>query len=418
MTLNIHLDQLPRPAKRNIALYVKPAAERALRDGHPWLFEASIQEQSKDGDAGDLAIVFDHKKSFLAAGLYDPSSTIRVRVLQHHSTAQIGQAYYEKKLHAAATRRAALPEMHTTGYRLVHGEGDGLPGLVIDRYGDTLVLKLYSAAWIAHLHTLLPALENVHSAERWVLRLSRHLQSAEANTYGLHDGMTLKGEAPDAPIQFQEDGLTFAANVVRGHKTGFFFDQRENRQQAARYAEGRDVLDVFSYNGGFSVHCAAAGAESVLSLDQSEPALASAAHNMALNTDIPEVRHCQHHTMAADAFAGLAELHTKGKQFGLVIVDPPSFAQNEREIDKALAAYNKLAVQALDVLAPGGTLVMASCSSRVTPDAFYATVHNAAIRAEKPLTEIARTAHAIDHPVPDSFPEGRYLKCLFAQVPE
>lgn len=416
MDLHIDLDQLPRPAERNIAMYVKPAAERALRQGHPWLFEGSIREQSKEGDPGDLAIVFDQNKQFLAAGLYDPTSPIRVKVLQHRDSATIGQPYYEQRLREAAQRRAGLSDTDTTGYRLVHGEGDFLPGLVVDRYEDTLVIKLYSEAWLAHLADVLPALQTVYPTERWVLRLSRYLQKHPA--YGLEDGQVLKGEPFEPPLTFQEYGLTFAADVLKGHKTGFFFDQRENRRLAATYAEGQRVLDVFSYNGGFSLHAAAAGAFSVLSMDISTHALASAGHNMALNTDRAEVRECQHETMAADAFEGLSKLHAAGRTFEVVIVDPPSFAQNQGDVEKALGAYSKLTALALRVTEPGGLLVMASCSSRVSPDAFYATVHNAAIRAEKPLYEIERTGHAPDHPVPDSFPEGRYLKCLFARVPE
>ncbi len=416
MDLHIDLTRLPRPADRNMALYVKPAAERALRQGHPWLFEGSIREQSKDGNPGDLAIVFDQRKHFLAAGLYDPTSPIRVKVLQHHETATIGQAYYEQRLREAVQRRAALPQTETNGYRLVHGEGDRLPGLVIDRYDDTLVIKLYSEAWLAHLADVLPALQTVHPAERWILRLSRYLQ--QQPTYGLQDGQTLKGEPPQKALTFKEYGLTFAADVIKGHKTGFFFDQRENRRRAAAYAGGQRVLDVFSYNGGFGLHAAAAGAYSVLSIDSSTHALASAGHNMALNTDRAEVRACQQQTMAADAFEALTKLHADERTFELVVVDPPSFAQNQGDVDKALGAYSKLTSLALNVTAPGGVLVMASCSSRVSPDAFYATVHNAAIRAEKPLYEIERTGHAADHPVPESFPEGRYLKCLFARVPE
>jgi 23S rRNA (cytosine1962-C5)-methyltransferase len=416
MDLHIDLNTLPRPADRNIALYVKPAAERALKQRHPWLFEGSIREQSKEGDPGDLAIVFDSNKHFLAVGLYDPASPIRLKVFQHHDPATIGQAFYEQRLQEAVQRRATLQHTETTGYRLVHGEGDFLPGLVIDRYDETLVIKLYSEAWLAHLADFLPALEAVIPAERWILRLSRYLQ--QQYTYGLEDGQTLKGEPPQHPVIFQEYGITFAADVIKGHKTGFFFDQRENRRLAAQYADGKRVLDMFSYNGGFSLHAAAAGAYSVLSVDSSTHALASAAHNMALNTDRAEVRACQHETMASDAFEALIKLHTQGRTFELVVVDPPAFAQNQSDVDKALGAYARLTDLALKIIDPGGILVMASCSSRVSPDAFYATVHNAAIRAEKPLKEIERTGHAPDHPVPNSFPEGRYLKCLFSRVPE
>lgn len=405
----MNLSHLPQPAEKNIAVHVTQAAEKALRSGHPWLFESAISNQSREGQAGDLAVIFDHKKHFLAVGLYDPDSMIRVKVLQHRDSAKINRDFFQAKLERAASIREPLLKTDTNGYRLVHGENDALPSLIIDRYADVLVVKLYSAAWFAHLQDILAALETILPEKTVILRLGRIAQESE--TFGLSDGCVLKGELADSNVQFRENGLVFSGDVLHGHKTGFFFDQRDNRQRVGQLAEGKTVLDVFSYNGGFSVYAAAGGAKSVTSLDISEPALQSARDNMALNMNNANVAQCQHETIAADAFESLAQLSEQGRKFDMVIVDPPSFANSQNQVNRALNAYSRLAELAVPLVANGGTLVMASCSSRVSADDFFKTIIQS---ARKPLHEIERTGHAIDHPI--GFPEGAYLKCLFANV--
>jgi 23S rRNA (cytosine1962-C5)-methyltransferase len=407
------LDALPQPAQKRIALHVAPAAERALRAGHPWVFESAIRKQSREGAPGDLAVIFDAKDRFLAVGLYDPTSPIRVRVLQQGQSAAIDRAWFAARLAAAAAIRDPLVAQGTTGYRLVHGENDGLPGLILDRYADTLVLKLYTAAWLPHLRDVLAALDEMHPSPRLILRLSRGVADLAA-PYGLSDGLALVGDAPDAPVIFEENGLRFAADVVHGHKTGFFFDQRDNRARVRDLAAGRRVLDVFAYSGGFSVYAAAGGAESVLSVDVSAPALEAAAANMALNADNPHVQAAKHDILAEDAFVALERLRAEGQVFDLVIVDPPSFAKSAAEVDRALASYARLARLAVGLAAEDGMIVLASCSSRVTPDQFFETVTRAADDVGRPLVWPYRTGHALDHPV--GFPEGEYLKCLYATV--
>lgn len=400
-------DYLPQPTEKRIAIHVKPAAERALRAGHPWLFDESIRKQSRDGQAGDLAVIYDQKKRFLAIGLYDPASPIRVKLLQHRDPAIIDAAWFAARLQAAAKIRASLPGQGTTGYRLLHGENDGLPGLIVDRYADTLVIKLYTAAWLPHLRHILSALDVLLPGSRWVLRLSRSVPEQ----YGLHDGLILRGDALDGPIRFTENGLSFFADVLHGHKTGFFFDQRENRARVGQLAQNRRVLDVFAYTGGFSAYAAHGGAASVLSTDLSEPALAAAAHNVALNRQAD----VQHETLAGDAFDVLEGLRKQQRRFDLLVIDPPSFAKQASEVPRALAAYERLLEAALPLLVADGVLAMASCSSRVSADDFFAALHRAAQRNGRPLHETERTGHALDHPI--GFAEGAYLKCLYANVP-
>ncbi|MFW6063059.1 MAG: class I SAM-dependent rRNA methyltransferase [Chloroflexota bacterium] len=411
-----HLPPLPAPSSKNLALRVQPAAERALRQGHPWLYADSIREQSHEGQPGDLAVIFDRRRRFLAVGLYDPLSSIRVRVLQQGEPAPINGDWFREQLASAVARRESLQnDTRTTGYRLVHGENDGLPALVVDRYEDTLVVKIYTVAWIPHLKQVLPALLDVFPARRVVLRLSRTTAKERAHLHDLRGGQVLYGPSLNGPVRFQEHGLHFAADVVEGQKTGFFFDHRENRARVEQLAEEKQVLNVFAYTGAFSLYAARGGAPLVVSLDLSQPALAAAEHNFNLNREHPNVANSEHEMLVGDAFQALHNLRQDGRRFDMVVVDPPSFAQSQAEVERALGAYRKLARRALGVLRPGGTLVMASCTSRVTGEQFFSTIHESAANRGRPLQEIERTGQPPDHPV--GFAQGAYLKCLFATAP-
>lgn len=401
------LSQLPSPSVKRIALRISAPAERALRQGHPWVFDQSISEQSHAGAPGDLAVIFDDKRRFLAIGLYDPASPIRVRILQSREPATINADWFCAKLVNAARLRAPLEETNTTGYRLVHGENDGLPGLALDRYADTLVLKLYTPAWIPHLKDFCDALAQDCPASHLILRLSRSLQTQTDLLHGLSDGLTLSRLTPPGLILFRENGLTFESDPIHGQKTGFFLDQRENRARVEKLSRDKSVLNVFAYTGGFSVYAARGGAREIVSVDISAPALEAAVRNMAHNKlTVP------HETTVEDAFEFLARMESQKRLFDVVILDPPMFAQSEKQIAAALSAYRKLTRLGLSILRPGGTLVQASCSSRVDADSFFASVHQSAREAGRQLTEIERTGHALDHPI--GFKEGAYLKCLFA----
>ena len=404
------LSQLPASSAKRIALRISAPAERALRQGHPWVFDQSITEQSHTGAPGDLAVIFDDKRRFLAIGLYDPTSPIRVRILQSREPATIHADWFRAKLVNATRLRAPLEETNTTGYRIVHGENDGLPGLVLDRYADALVLKLYTPAWIPHLKEFCDALAQVSPASYLILRLSRALQKQTDLLHGLTDGMTLSLLAPPSLILFTENGLTFESDPVHGQKTGFFLDQRDNRAQVEKLSRDKAVLNVFAYTGGFSVYAARGGAKEIVSVDISAPALEAAVRNMAHN----KLTATHHETIVEDAFDVLERMESQKRLFDLVILDPPMFAQSEKQIASALSAYRKLTRLGLGVLREGGTLVQASCSSRVDADSFFESVHRSAREAGRKLTEIARTGHALDHPI--GFTEGAYLKCLFAKV--
>ncbi|MEP7137530.1 MAG: class I SAM-dependent rRNA methyltransferase [Chloroflexota bacterium] len=409
MDFNTALSQLPSASAKRIALRINASAERALRQGHPWIFDQSITEQSHAGAPGDLAVIFDEKRRFLAVGLYDPTSPIRVRILQSRDPAVIDTAWFQKKITVAARLRAPLEKTNTTGYRLVHGENDGLPGLVIDRYDDTLVLKLYTPAWIPHLKYFCDALAQVSPAQHLILRLNRSTEKQTKYLHGLNDGMTLTLLTHPSLILFKENGLIFESDPIHGQKTGFFLDQRDNRARVEKLSKGKSVLNVFAYTGGFSVYAARGGAREVVSVDISAPALEAAVRNMEYNKlTVP------HETIAEDAFEVLARMESQKRLFDMVIIDPPMFAQNDKQIDGALSAYRKLTRLGLGVLRKGGTLVQASCSSRVDNDSFFGSIYESAKEAGRKLTEIERTGHALDHPV--RFKEGAYLKCLFTKI--
>jgi 23S rRNA (cytosine1962-C5)-methyltransferase len=406
------LANLPQPNTRRISLHVTPAAERALKQGHPWLFADGITKQSHVGQAGDFAVVFDKRDKFMALGLYDPESPVRVKVLHHGRSTPIEAAWFAAKIQQAAQIRQPLIDAGTTGYRLIYGENDGLPSLIADRYADTLVLKLYSAIWLPHLPVIVPALVDTTNVARIVLRMNRLMQ--QGDTCGLRDGQVIYGDVlPDAPLVFVENGLRFAADVQRGHKTGFFFDHRDNRQRVRELAQGRRVLDVFAYVGAFSLYAAAGGATEITSVDVSAPALQAAQHNFTLNQHLPQVAAAKHTTIAGDAFAALETMQREKRQFEMVVVDPPTFTGNTEHVPRALESYRRLVHLSLPLVAKQGIFVMASCSSRIPPEVFFDTVQMAARQAGYKLDEIARTGHALDHPI--GFPEGAYLKCMFAK---
>ena len=405
------LSHLPAPSDKRIALRVSAPAERALRQGHPWVFDQAITEQSHVGAPGDLAVIFDNKRRFLAIGLYDPTSSIRVRILQHRQPATINADWFQKKMESAFALRASL-EPDTDGYRLIHGENDGFPGLILDRYAETLVLKLYTPAWILHLKEFCSALTQIHPTKKIILRLNRSLAKQTEFLFGLTDGMTLSGPTHEGLSLFRENGLIFECDPIHGQKTGFFLDQRENRARVEKLSKGKSVLNVFAYTGGFSVYAARGGAKQVTSVDISTPAIEAAVRNMALNKRVQNIAAVSHETIAEDAFEILARMETEKRLFDIVIIDPPMFAQNQNQITSALSSYRRLTRLGLGVLRPGGILVQASCSSRIDAETFFDAIHQTAREAGRRLTDIERTTHALDHPI--SFLEGAYLKCLFA----
>ena len=408
-------DSHPNDLQRNVSCRLTPSAAARVRRRHPWVFEDGITRVSHGGAAGDVAVLYDPKNKFLGAGLFDPSSPIRVRVFQFGKGTPPGPELFADRLAAAAALRAPIiADPQTTGYRLVHGPNDGLPGLVVDVYGEHAVVKLYSECWLPWFETMTRAVREVSGVQHMVLRLARGPRPAYAER-GIHDGQTVGLVEPaEQPVMFAENGLRFEADLIRGQKTGFFLDQRENRARVERLSTGKSVLNVFAYTGGFSLYAARGGATQVVSLDLSAPACLAAERNFALNLDDPNVAKCAHRTIAADAFESMRDLHASGHRFDIVIVDPPSFAKRASETEGALRAYGRLATLAAQLLSPGGVLVLASCSSRVSADDFEATALSAARTVVPGVAVFERSTHPLDHPI--AFSESAYLKCVFTRA--
>jgi len=329
-----------------------------------------------------------------------------VRVLHAGKPARATPEWWLERLLKAKTIRLAHFDDDTTGFRWISGESDGFPGLVLDRYAEVLVLKLYSAIWLPMLPNLVGWILTTFGASALVLRLSRNIQDIARSRWGVSEGC-LHGHTENLVV-FRENGIAFEAEVIQGQKTGFYLDQRDNRARVERLAADQDVLNVFSFSGGFSLYAARGGARSVTDLDISKHALESARRNFALNDWAAKV---PHHQIQGDAFEWLAS--GPRQLFDLIICDPPSLARRESDRAGAIRAYHTLASSCLKRLRPGGILVAASCSAHVSADEFLGAVFDAADRL-CPSVELWRSGHAVDHPA--SFAEANYLKCLALRV--
>ncbi|MEI6083217.1 MAG: class I SAM-dependent methyltransferase [Verrucomicrobiota bacterium] len=387
----------------NLKLRVSPTAETILRSGHPWLFADSIRDQSRPGTVGELAIIYDRKNCFLGIGLFDPDGPICVRMLHTGKPQKLDRAWWQQHLTATLDRRRDLFDAQTTGYRLCNGESDGWPGLVLDRYDSTLVLKIYTTVWLPRLPEIVELIAEQVPHEHLILRLSRNIQElAQPFT----EGQFLRGLPLLEPGDFLESGLRFEVDGVKGQKTGFYLDQRENRRRVEALAAGRRVLNAFSFSGGFSLYAARGGAVSVTDLDISQHAIDSANRNFALN---PALRRCRHESVKADVFDWF--IAAAPQSFDLIILDPPSLARRETERYQAIRAYSRLARSAIDRLESKGVLVACSCSAHVTTEEFLDAIRQAAAQSGRPFKELETTGHAPDHPA--TFPEANYLKAIY-----
>jgi 23S rRNA (cytosine1962-C5)-methyltransferase len=385
-------------------LVLKPGREKSLRHRHPWVFSGAVERVEVTPATGDAVAIVAHDGAQLAWGAWSPVSQIRARVWSFDAAACIDEAFLAARLEAAIARRACLLDARHDACRLVHSESDGLPGLIVDRYGDTAVIQLLSAG-----------------AERWrdfwpeairrIAGVSAVYERSDAEVRSLEglDPRTgpLAGE-PGSVARMVEAGIKYEVDIAHGQKTGFFLDQRDNRALAGSLAEGRDVLNAFCYTGGFSLSCLAAGARSVLSVDTSAEALAIARRNVDANgLDASRAE-----WMASDVFEVLRKLRDQGRKFGLIVLDPPKFAPTEKHVPRAARAYKDINLWAMKLLAPGGCLLTFSCSGAVGPELFQKIVAGAATDARADLVIERRLGPSADHPVSIHFPEGEYLKGL------
>lgn len=388
-------------------LVLKPGREKSLRHRHPWIFSGAVERVEGEAQAGDTVSVVARDGAFLARAAYNPQSQIRARVWSFDAAQIVDAAFLRARLQAAIDRRGIV-RAGSDAMRLVHGESDGLPGLVADRYGDTLVLQILSAGaerWRALWAPALAQMTGVRAAyERSDVEV-RVLEGLPARTGAL------LGEAPDR-ARIVEDGIAYEVDVAQGQKTGFYLDQRENRALARTLAAGGEVLNAFCYTGGFSLAALAGGARHVSSLDTSEDALAGARRNVELNA----LDGSKAEWIAADVFGHLRKLRDQGRRYALVVLDPPKFAPTEKHVPNAARAYKDINLWAMKLLAPGGHLLTFSCSGAVGPDLFQKIVAGAAADARADLQVRRHLEAGLDHPVSIHFPEGEYLKGLWLQA--
>jgi 23S rRNA (cytosine1962-C5)-methyltransferase len=404
---------LPAPAASGLpvaTVILKPKRARPFFGRHPWVLDAAVarvEGSPADGDVVDLAT---HEGRFVARGLWNSASRLRVRLYTFAAEVQLDDALWRARLESAvALRRSLGLDAREGAARLVNSEGDDLSGLVVDRYGDYLAVQVTALAMARRLDTLADTLMDLVTPRGILLRgADRGLAKLEG--LQLPDRL-LRGAAPDGPIFVREYGLTFGVDLTEGQKTGYYLDQRDNRQAAARYARGRRVLDMFCYSGGFAVACAVSGgARSVLAVDGSSRATALAKANAELNGAANVA------VETADAFEKLDALRNGGERFGMVILDPPKFARSRATAEDALRAYHRINRVGVDLLEPGGILVTCSCSGSVSRDQFLEMLGGVAQRAGRSLQFLECRGAAPDHPVSASCLEGEYLKCVIARV--
>jgi len=395
-------------------LILAPGREKSLLRRHPWIFEGSVERLEGRARAGDTVEVVvgtgRYAGKVLAKAAWSPSSQIRARVWSFDEE-PIDDAFFKRRVAAAAARRAALPELAgQEGVRLIHAESDGLPGVIADRYGDTVVVQLTSAGADKWRNAIAGALQKATGCARIYERSDsdvRGLEGLEPVVGWLH------GQAPEGGIAIAEHGVRMGVDIVGGHKTGFYLDQRENRRLLAELAKGRRVLNCFCYTGGFSLQALAGGASEVVSIDSSEPALATARANLALN---PQLDAARAEWRGANVFEELRRLHEANERFDLIILDPPKFAPSASHVERASRAYKDINLRGFRLLNPGGLLMTYSCSGGIGIDLFQNIVAGAALDAGRDARIVRRLQGAADHPVALVFPEGEYLKGLLVQA--
>ena len=387
-------------------IVLKRGREKSLRRRHPWIFSGALEKVEGNPASGDTVEVRSADGQTLALAAWSPQSQIRARVWSFDASVPVDDAFLRARIERAVALRSALPAArHTNAMRLVHGESDGLPGLVVDRYADVLVAQFLAAGAERWREPILDALAESTGCEAIYERSDAEVRTMEglAARSGFARG---NRDARRCPII--EYGLNFRVDVEAGQKTGFFLDQRENRQRVRALAAGREVLDCFAYTGGFSIAALAGGAKRVLALESSAPALEVARDNLAANPlDAARLEFAQ-----ADVFAHLRQLRDRGSAFDLVVLDPPKFAPTAALAKNAARAYKDINLLALKLLKPGGLLATFSCSGGVSAELFQSVVAGAAVDAAADAKILERFGAAADHPVALNFPEGEYLKGL------
>jgi len=393
-----------------VEIKLKKGKEKAVLQRHPWVFSGALEKIKGTPANGDVVKVCSANNDFLAYGYFNDQSRVAVRLLEWDENHVIDEAWYEQKINTAIESRAhLLKNKDTNAYRLIFSEADFLPGLIVDKYADFLSVQILSTgiekAKSIVIDILVKALQPKGIFDR---------SDATART---HEGITaenglLWGEAPAAFIAVKENGITYHINIAEGQKSGFYCDQRDNRLLLAEYADGKNVLDCFSYSGGFSLNAFKKGAKKVTSVDSSALAIETLKQNIELNKFDSK----NHTAIQADVNKQLRAFKEEGKKFDIVVLDPPKYAPSRSALDRAARAYKDLNRLGLLLLESGGLLATFSCSGAVDIETFKQIIAWAALDAGKEVQVIKQFSQPEDHPVRLSFPEGEYLKGLLVRV--
>jgi 23S rRNA (cytosine1962-C5)-methyltransferase len=389
-------------------LTLKSGREKSLLRRHPWVFSGAVERVDGNPGSGETVDVLDAKGHFIARAAYSPSSQIRARVWSFDSAEQVDATFFRRRIQTALAHRATLGLFSPgEGARLIHAESDGIPGLIVDRYGDVLVLQSLTAGCEFWRETLADLLLEETGATAIYERSDADVRELEG--LPIRNGL-LRGVLPNNEhrIFILENDLKFTVNIAEGHKTGFYLDQRENRQRVGQLAAGRDVLNCFCYTGGFTVYALAGGANSVLSIDSSADALTLGRENLALNSLPAE----KAEWLEGDVFQALRKLRDQARSFDMIVLDPPKFAATAAQAERAARGYKDINLLAFKLLRPGGILATFSCSGGIDAALFQKIVAGAALDAGVDASIIGHFSQGGDHPISLHFPEGAYLKGL------
>lgn len=389
---------------------LKPHREESLQNGHLWIFSGALQQPPRWIEPGGLVDVKSSTGDFVARGYYNPRTDIAIRILTRDVDEAMDYDFVRRRLHSAAMLRQVFDPEQTNAYRLVNAEGDGLPGLIVDRYAEILVAQVHTLGMEQLRPLIIEALMDETGARGLLMR--NDSQSRRREGLEVEEAQVAAGVVP-TQVAIRENGVLFLVDPWEGQKTGFFLDQRDKRAALRKYSRGKRVLNCFSYSGGFSVYAALTNAETrVTSVDVSEPAIEAARQHFVMNGLDPN----QHEFHIADVFDYLEQAVGRGELYDVVVLDPPAFARTQSARTQALKAYRRLNTLGMQALRPGGILLTCSCSGVVGMDDVLGTLSQVAQRLQRTVQLLETYTHGVDHPINLAMPETAYLKAVFCRV--
>jgi len=393
-----------------LSVFLKKTSDSFIKRKHPWIFSGAIEKVEGNPSNGETVQIFTSNKTLVGSGSYSPSSQIRIRVWSFDPEEKIDRDFFRRKISLAQSLREKIIDgSKTNSYRIINAESDGLPGLIVDRYSDFLVVQFLSAGAEINKKLIIEILDDIFKPVGIFERSDVEVRTKEGlqPTQGL-----LIGTAPDDLIEVLENGFKFLVDIKSSHKTGFYLDQRDNRALVTEFAKGKNVLNCFSYTGGFSVYALAAGAEKVTQIESSSSALEIANKNIELNG----LNISNNENINDDVFKVLRKFRDERKTFDLIILDPPKFAESASQIQKASRGYKDINLLAIKLLNSGGVLFTFSCSGHISQELFQQIVAGAALDSGREVKIIRQLTQSADHPISLNFPEGLYLKGLVCIV--